>query len=310
MPSYFRNPFKTFKEYSGYDIACFYLYLQQKNAKEGDEMKGHEIIARAWELLSQNGRAIESISLSLFEHGSSWAEAWNEFGVWSWFTGGRPAVETYFEESDNYPQVRPLATYNFSTGTKEYMINTKPISNNYLIFEINSENINDSLVSIITNADVDNAISSPYQTTDMTYTLSTNSSSGSKIVNDYYSSINAPNTSLFKERNIFNNQLVDGNTINREIIDYSFPQPFIYSQHGSLFIPSEPNSLEFADLNIYTTSMDLVYSGRERILLGDKIVVRWDALDSDGNKLPTGVYIYVTKSDDNIRKGKFVIYND
>ena len=46
------------------------------------------------------------------------------------------------------------------------------------------------------------------------------------------------------------------------------------------------------------------------IIAAEKIVVQWDALNSDGDKLPTGVYIYVTDSDDSIAKGKLVIYND
>jgi hypothetical protein len=311
MPSYFNNPSKSFKENSGYDIASFYLYLIQKYARNEDTVRGHNIIKRSWELLEENGRAVEAISIALFENGSSWAEAWNEFGVWCWFTGGRNSIIPYFEEADNYPRIRPLATYQFQSGTREYMFNTDPISNNYILFEIDSESINDSLISIITNADINSAIASPYTTTDINYTLSTNSSEGSKIVNEYYSNISAPNTELFFEGNIFGNVAVDqGSDITREVEEYTFPQPFIYSQHSSLFIPAEPNRLQFADLNIYTVSMDLVYSGREPILLGNKIVVRWNVIDDDGNKLPTGVYIYVTKSDGEIRKGKFVIYND
>ncbi len=310
MPSYFRNPSRSFKENSGYDIATFYLYLLQKYEREGDPTKGHEIIKRSWEVLSETGKAVEALSIALFEYGTSWAQAWNEYGIWCWFTGGRNSINSYFEEAEFYPQIRPLASYQFTGGTREYMINTDPISNTYLLFEIESESITDSLISIITNADINNAISSPYTTTDITYSISTNSSVGPKIVNEYYSSISAPNPTLFFEGNIFGDVAVDGKDITREVEDYAFPQPFIYSQHNSLFIPSEPNKLEFANLNIYTPSMDLVYRGRERILLANKIVVRWNGLDDNGKKLPTGVYIYVTKSGDEIRKGKFVIYND
>jgi hypothetical protein len=56
--------------------------------------------------------------------------------------------------------------------------------------------------------------------------------------------------------------------------------------------------------------MDLVYESRKSILASDKIVVQWNARDNNGNKLPTGVYIYATDSDNNVVTGKIIIYND
>jgi hypothetical protein len=56
--------------------------------------------------------------------------------------------------------------------------------------------------------------------------------------------------------------------------------------------------------------MDLVFSGEKDIFAIDKIVVRWDGKTNSGEKLPTGVYIYVTKAGDTVKKGKIVIYNE
>jgi flagellar hook assembly protein FlgD len=57
--------------------------------------------------------------------------------------------------------------------------------------------------------------------------------------------------------------------------------------------------------------MDLVYSKRKNInRMGGKVFVSWDGMDSDGEKLPSGVYIYVTKSDQDTKKGKLVIQNE
>ncbi len=67
---------------------------------------------------------------------------------------------------------------------------------------------------------------------------------------------------------------------------------------------------DYADLNIYTTSMKLVYSNNEHISYGQgqKTFIQWNGLDKNNNKLASGVYIYVTKSGNNVSKGKLVIF--
>ena len=58
--------------------------------------------------------------------------------------------------------------------------------------------------------------------------------------------------------------------------------------------------------------MQLFYSKEEiiKILPGDQKGVVWNGFDHDGNKLASGVYIYVIKKGDDIVKGKVVIFNE
>jgi flagellar hook assembly protein FlgD len=93
-------------------------------------------------------------------------------------------------------------------------------------------------------------------------------------------------------------------------IDFAYPQPFSYSKNSSIFIPTRTNPENTAELKIFTPSMKLVYSGSKIIYSIDKIVVRWDGLDNNGNRLPSGIYIYAIKSGDLIDKGKLVILNE
>ncbi|VAX22554.1 hypothetical protein MNBD_IGNAVI01-1979, partial [hydrothermal vent metagenome] len=39
-------------------------------------------------------------------------------------------------------------------------------------------------------------------------------------------------------------------------------------------------------------------------------MVKWNGMNNNGNKLPSGIYIYVTDSDGQILKGKLAIIND
>jgi hypothetical protein len=311
LNSYFSKPYNTFKEFSGYDLPIFYLYLHQKYANDGDDFKGHAIIKRAWDLFGSVHKSVDAISSALFEFGTSLKNEWNEFGIWCYFTGNRIKAGEYFEEAANYPLIRPFSTYQFVPPVKQYSFNTEPISNNYIFFEITKNSILDTLVSIITNADIENGKASPFTNTEIFYTLTTQDQPGAqKIVNEYKSLIEAPMNDLFKEGNIFSNEVVAGGDINHEVLDYAFPQPFRYSNNSSIYIPTEPNTLGFAYFNIFTIGMDLIYAGKADIIKGDKIVIQWNALDNNGSKLPSGVYLYVTKSDDKITKGKLIIYND
>ncbi|MBU1096789.1 MAG: hypothetical protein KKB34_09940 [Bacteroidetes bacterium] len=311
IPDYFNKTFNSLKQFSGYQLPVFYFYLQQKFARTGDPMKGHKIIKRAWEILKIKGNAVEALSLALFENGMSLKNAWNEFGIWCYFTSSRTKPGEYFEEANNYPLVRQFSAYKYDPPHKEYSLSTSPISNNFLFFEITTSSFKDTLVSLITNADIENGKSSPFSKTESLYTLATSNETGTKkIVNQYYSKLETTFPDLFVESNIFNNEEVRGSEINREVLDFAFPQPFVYSNNSSIFIPAEPNILEIADLNIYTTGMNLVYSSSKDIIAGEKIVVRWNGMDDSGHRLPTGIYIYVTKSGDKIKKGKIVIYNE
>ena len=65
-----------------------------------------------------------------------------------------------------------------------------------------------------------------------------------------------------------------------------------------------------ADLYIYSVDMNLIYSGQTQILVLDKNVVQWNCRDNSGAKLRTGIYLYVLKSGNDVKKGKFVVLND
>ncbi len=308
MKSYFNRPYNTISAHSGYDMAVWNIFLVERFANINN-MLGFDIIKRSWELMIDN-RAVVAIAKAIQEKGYSFKQEFNTFGLWIFFTGYRTKAGQYFDEAANYPLVQPTTTIEFVPPKKEVMINSEPISNNYIVFPDFSKGFNDTLVSIISNTDIEGAADPQNNGLKFDYIISSENLEGGRKINAYYfSKIIADNAGKLIESNIFNNEPASG-TFERNEIDYAYPQPFVYGTTGNyLYLPTSGNESGYAYFNIYSTSMDLVYSGREQIFSSDKITVRWNGKDFNGNRLPTGIYLYVTKSGDTIKKGKILIQN-
>ncbi len=79
-----------------------------------------------------------------------------------------------------------------------------------------------------------------------------------------------------------------------------------------VFFPFEANVGETVDFNVYSVDMELIYSKEIsiQILPGGQEGISWNGFDDDGEKLASGVYIYVIKKGDEVVKGKVVIFNE
>ena len=64
-------------------------------------------------------------------------------------------------------------------------------------------------------------------------------------------------------------------------------------------------------MNIYNIGMKLIYSVKQSVIdYNGRKMAKWNGMDKNNNRLSSGVYIYVTKSGDEIKKGKLVIFNE
>lgn len=304
MNSYFTRTDKKLQDNSGYNLAVWNIYLRERFEKSIPNT-GDEIIKRSWELLPQN-RAIVAVAKAMNEFGYSFAKEFNTFGAWMYFTKGRSKPGQFFEEAKFYPIIKPTLTANLTSSEKTVVFNSNPTSINYLVF--NDVANGDSLVCVLSNFDV-NGSSSNNANFEVQYTISNTLSSGFKPINNYYlSKIEGNSVNFIYESHILNNMILNDSTTIIDI-DYAYPQPFNYFDNSFLNIPTYYDPSNKAEVKIYSSDFDLVYSSVDDIFSIDNYVIKWNGLDNNGNKLASGVYIYLTKADNKIKKGKFVILN-
>ncbi len=312
LSDFFYKPACSFTKFTEgnaiYGQALWNIYLFEKYGA-----LAYDMIKRQWELFRQSS-ALEAINMSLSENQVSFKQALNEFGVWCYLTNYRKSIQTEgysFSEGKNYPVLKPSASRIFSGTDSSYALSTKPMANNFIRVLSNNGTYIDTIIAIVTNADFSNGLSSP--NSDFAFILNVynyEAAGSQKITNNYYAKLTTTND-FYKLATIFNNQVNPGENSTIVSAEHVFPNPFRYSKQSKIYIPVEYNTDMFASFNIYSVDMNLVYSSDGKIqTLFDKFVLSWDGFDNNHKKLPTGVYIYISNSDDKLKKGKLVIYND
>jgi hypothetical protein len=301
LPSFFNYPGTNIKNHSGYDLSIYNIYLKEKF--------DYAILKEIWENINDTC-ALKAIDLAVVKKGSSFKNELSDFYTWAFYTGFRSITGKYFNDALKYPLLKPSITVDYRGAEKMVESATEPVSCNLLLFVNSTLAKPDSIYALVTNGDFNNGYS--YNTTECDYYLSPTSSTGSKqISSGYYTRLTSPAEEVFKDVNILNNVLVNGNTDTAaEEIGDPFPHPFNYSRHSNVAIPVPKGDSDESLLYIYTVNMRQVYSGSLTVIKTDKLFVRWNGLDDNNSRLPNGVYFYFTKRDGNLLKGKLVIQNE
>lgn len=307
MPSYFQHPERAMSLNDGYNLAIWNIYLQNNF--------GFDILKRQWELIPVND-ALKAIAISINENGSTFGNELNKFGIWTYFTNSRNIYSgEYFEEASNYPLINPAAVVSFTPPSDIYNMTLAPVANYFL--KVNLPASDGIFYTIITNSDFQKAST---QTFPFSFSIYQDTNSGTRIINDSYSvSFSEDGQPFWNNAGILNNIVVYGDSSysipNLEDETYAYPMPVKKSAANTLYIAFQSNDVigEEVDLNIYSAGVELYYSGKKNIQSNfSKGSIKYCKISLDKSEFdyPSGVYIYVIKSGEDIFKGKLVIFND
>jgi hypothetical protein len=307
MNSYFQNPENSMPNNDGYNLAIWNIYLQ-KNF-------GFDVLKRQWDLIPGNN-ALKAIALSLDEAETNFGNELNKFGIWTYFTNSRNIYpDEYFEEAGNYPLINPAAVVSFSPPSDTYNMTIAPVANYFL--KINLPSSDGVFYSIITNSDYQRTSN---QTLPFSFSIYQDTVNGEKAINDFYSvSFDKDGQTFWNNAGILNNIVVYGDSSyaipDLEGETYAYPMPVKKSSANKIYIAFQSDDAvgEEVDLNIYSAGVELYYSDKKNIQSAyskDSNKYCEISLDKSEVDFPSGVYIYVIKSGEDIFKGKLVIFND
>jgi hypothetical protein len=302
LPHYFNNTSKVFTRFNtgdGYDLAIWNIFLA--------DTLGIDIIRKQWELMPSMD-AVDAIQQSLNDKNTSFFDMMNLFGIWCYYTGYRTQPGKYFPEAAKYPLIKPMSSVSFNSSSKSVSLpNCPPLSNTYVTF-ISTDANPDSLTVALSNSNYKAALNTPNNTYPIEYTLFNYAADGAtKLNNEYYCSY-APTNQYWSTAEMFPDQLVKGGYFINGKVNYAFPSPFFYNKNSFIYIPVDAAAYENTYLNVYSSSMNLVYSAQVGIkkIYGQDLI-QWNGKDNDGKELPSGVYIYALRTGDNNSSGKIVI---
>ena len=189
------------------------------------------------------------------------------------------------------------------------------MSNNYIQYVDETRGRSDTLIAIVTNADITGAYNADDPAaTSFTFELSSVDFGGEIQVTDNYffnTSLTSANDRFFLNKNILNNIPNEPTLVIRQL-EYAYPQPFVTTEYPRVNIPvSIKNNSPEAELVIFSVSMDLIYSAKLNVeSISEEPRIGWDGKDYKGDAVAAGIYVYVTKRESEIMKGKIAVFND
>jgi hypothetical protein len=257
---------------------------------------GLDAMRRSWEFVSTN-RPLEAIDNALQEdpYSSNFRSAFAEWTLWNLHTGIRSDTSRYYPEADDYPDITQTVVQ-FTPPSRSVAGSLGTLAARY--YRVLTQT--NDFILILSNLNFEEAVED--NNTLFPYSLQLN-------VNQVDASYEPTATGIFVKLNVSDptNWWTWG-TIGGTAEGVVFPNPFLTDGRGFVTFSVSAQVEVSGTLNIYSSSMDLVYSTTEfSSQLLEEHVFRWGGRTNDNELAQSGVYIFVLELPDRIVKGKFAL---
>jgi len=295
---HFRNPQREFN--SGSDLI---MYSRGIWGQFLEREFGIAIMRRSWEF-TRTGPPLLAINGALQEAASSFPEAFSRWTLWNYFTGPRSDDQRYYPEGSAFPQIVQVPV-GYSPPSREITDSLRSLSGRYYQVLLPG----DTLTVAIANANLTAALAGGIRFHRYTLRISSTKDdpgyqeTGTGVfVKLDVSDPAAWGTWFLTSRSIIGPEPppVEEGT--------PFPNPFVADGSREVFIPLDGVAALEGDLQVYSASMDLVFSSRaaSRPVLGRQAFV-WNGTTSAGQIAASGVYIVVVKLGDRTLTSKVAL---
>ncbi len=280
----------SFDQYSGFYPYANSLYLQMLQSNYDIE-----IVRLIWDNIKSE-MPLTAIANALETYDSSWPSSLGEYGLWLYYTGDRAIPDQFYHDASFFPQVRIKAVdrYTFDDQFSEIIV-TALTANRFLMFsDLNYYNFNFRVeTTSAAKGGFRHLTSTAYSPWYPLNTLITNQQidADNMLVILTNAGIENLNTSL---------KITIGDDQDLSAI-YSYPNPVNLKQSGIVKFQNIPPEADLIIFNTLGERVAVVESTNSSTLRS------WPLANFNGEKVVSGVYMYIVKGDGITKTGKFSV---
>lgn len=295
----FRNSQGNSYPFTYYDQSYFPGYERSIWAHFLAKRFGRDIMREIWEGITAQP-VLQSTAQVLRRHGSDIETEFASFSYWNFFTGDRADRAKYYPEGNYYPRYMPNVTTTFNGLTSSISMSAPPLSTQMYQFIVAGDTIN----AVVANVETDQASPASQTLRPIEVKLSSNS------LNPPYQTLSKGITANFSAGNSKAWRVLYLESVSRSnaiaFIEPS-PNPFRLSSASKLALPVQGTNSADAQISIFSSSLDLMYSERHPIVeaFGKKFI----NIPSQDLKarVSSGIYFVVAECGDTEFKWKVAI---
>ncbi|MBI3587520.1 MAG: hypothetical protein HY088_10355 [Ignavibacteriales bacterium] len=302
VPTYFKNfkdgqgisfPFTIYgpSPYYGYERSIWAHFLTKRF--------GRDIMREVWEGVKTQP-VIQSTVQVLRQHGSDMESEFALFSYWNFFTGDRADIAKYYPEGNHYPRYIPNVSTTFNGLTSSISVSAPPLSTQIYQFIV----VGDTINAVVANVEADQT----YLTSQALRPLEVRLSSGN--LNAPYQKLSKGITANFSVGNLKGWRVLYLESLSRSnalsALEPS-PNPLRVSSASKLMLPVQGTTSVDAQISIFSSSLDLMYSERYPIVeaFGKKFI--YVPSQDLKTRVSSGIYFVVAECGDAEFKWKVAI---